>query len=85
MGSGKTPDMVVSHLPRNGRYELFSTGGRTHCFDDLELPAIKSTPEMFDWLRKQDPVLCKPMDDTNVAFYLDPKIYLMWKLKWANV
>lgn len=74
----------MSHLPRNGQYELFSYGMKTHCFDDLDLEAVKSTPEMFEWLRSQDPALCRPMDDTNVAFYLDPKIYLLWKLKWAS-
>ena len=47
-------------------------------------PALASTPEMFEWLRSQDPALCRPMDDTNVAFYLDPKLYLLWKLKWAQ-
>lgn len=74
----------MSHLPRNGQYELFTYGGKTHCFDDLELDAVKSKPEMFQWLREQDPALCRPMDDTNVAFYLQPKMYLMWKLKWAS-
>jgi hypothetical protein len=74
----------MNHLPRKGQYELFSHGMKTHCFDDLDLEAVKSTPEMFEWLRSQDPELCRPMDDTNVAFYLDPKLYLLWKLKWAS-
>jgi hypothetical protein len=75
---------IMSHLPRNGRYELFTHGLKTHCFDDLSLDnPVKARPEMFEWLRAQDSELCKPMDDTNVAFYLDPKIYVLWKLKWA--
>ena len=74
----------MSHLPRNGRYELFTYGGKTHCFDDLDIDVVKAKPEMFEWLRNQDPELCHSMDETNVAFYLDPKLYLIWKLKWAS-
>lgn len=73
----------MSHLPRNGQYELFTHQGKTHCFDDLDLPAIAATPEMFAWLRSQPKSECRPMDETNVAFYLTPKMYLIWKLKWA--
>lgn len=74
----------MSHLPRKGRYELFTYGGKTHCFDDLDLDAVKARPEMFAWLRTQDPTLCSPLDDTDVAYYLDPKLYLIWKLKWGS-
>ena len=74
----------MSHLPRNGRYELFTHGMKTHCFDDLSLEhPVKARPEMFAWLRKQDPSECKPMDGTDVAYYLTPKMYMLWKLKWA--
>lgn len=75
--------MKHPHLPRKGRYELFTHGLKTHCFDDLELEAVPARPEMFAWLREQDPNECRPMDDTDVAYYLTPKMYMMWKLKWA--
>ena len=74
-------------LPRNGRYEIFSTGGRTYCFDDPGWENYLNTdPAMFDWIRSQDPGLWSPMKqapDSDVAFYLDPKLYFLWKLKWA--
>jgi hypothetical protein len=73
-------------LPRNGRYELFSTGGRTYCFDDPSWENyIHSNEEMFNWIRSQNPSLWEPMGDnpeSNVALYLDPKLYVLWKLKW---
>lgn len=76
--------MVMSHLPRNGRYELFTYGGKTHCFDDLEVNSVRTTPEMLEWLRSQPPELCHKMDETDVAYYLQPQLYLMWKLKYAS-
>ena len=73
-------------LPRNGRYEIFSTGGRTYCFDDPSWENyIHSKQEMFEWIRSQDSKLWNPMDNdpaSNVALYLDPKLYILWKLKW---
>lgn len=78
--------MKLLHLPRKGRYEIFSTGGRTYCFDDPSWGNyIHSKPEMFEWIRSQDSKLWAPMDsdpDSNVALYLDPKLYLLWKLRW---
>jgi hypothetical protein len=74
---------MSSHLPRNGRYELFSYLNKVHCFDDLDLEAIPASEEMFAWLRQQPADICKPMDDTNVAFYLTSEMYLIWKLKWT--
>jgi hypothetical protein len=76
--------MVMSHLPRNGQYELFTFQGKTYCFDDpsFDGPAIIYPPEeMWSWLRSQTE--CRPMDHSNVAYYLSPKLYLMWKLKWT--
>ena len=77
---------MTTHLPRRGQYEIFSTGGRTYCFDD---PAwvnwIPTTPEIFEWIRSQDPELWQPMQsdpDSNVALYLDPRLYLLFKLRW---
>jgi hypothetical protein len=77
----------MSNLPRNNRYEIFSTGGRTYCFDDPSWTNyIISTSEMFEWIRSQDSALWEPMKndpDGNVALYLDSKLYLIWKLKWT--
>ena len=76
--------MKTGHLPRNGQYELFTFQGKTYCFDDpfFDGPAIVYPPEeMWSWLRSQTE--CRPMDHSNVAYYLSPKLYLMWKLKWT--
>ena len=77
---------MTSHLPRNGRYELFSTGGRTYCFDDPGwVNWIPSRSEMFEWIRNQDSTLWQPMVEmplSNVALYLDPQLYLLFKLRW---
>lgn len=75
--------MRHSQLPRNGQYELFTHKGQTHCFDDLDLEAVPASKEMFEWLRSQPLELCRPMDDTDVAYYLQPELYIIWKLKWA--
>jgi hypothetical protein len=79
--------MGMSHLPRNGQYEIFSTGGRTYCFDDPNwVNYIITKPEMFEWIRSQDPDLWQPMieqPESNVALYLDPKLYIIWKLTWV--
>lgn len=75
----------MNHLPRNGQYELFTFQSKTYCFDDpfFDGPAVSNPPEeMWDWLRSF-PDQCRPLDDTNVAYYLTPKLYLMWKLKWT--
>jgi hypothetical protein len=77
----------MTHLPRNGRYEIFSTSGRTYCFDDPSWTNwIPSDPEMFAWIRSHDPELWSPMTQdphSNVALYLDPKLYIVWKLRWV--
>jgi hypothetical protein len=75
---------IGDHLPRNGQYELFTFNRKTYCFDDLDLdtPAVSdASPEMFEWLRKQSG--CRPMDHTDIAYYLTPQTYLLWKLKWT--
>jgi hypothetical protein len=75
----------MNHMPRKVQYELFTHNRKTYCFDDHTLdgnPAIVSAPEeMWNWLRSY-PHLCRAMDDTNVAYYLTPEFYLLWKLKW---
>lgn len=77
--------MGMSHMPRNGRYELFIYAKLTHCFDDPDPDFhVKTSPEMLTWLREQPLELCRPMDHTDVAFYLTPEMYLIWKLKWAH-
>ena len=77
----------MTHLPRNGRYEIFSTGGRTYCFDDPGWENwVPADPAMFEWIRSQDTLLWSPMKqdpDSNVALYLDPKLYMIWKLRWV--
>jgi hypothetical protein len=72
----------MTYLPRNGQYELFTYRGRTHCFDEPGVEIV-STPEMFAWLRSQPEEQCRPFDHSDVAFYLTPNMYLIWKLRWA--
>jgi len=77
---------MKSHLPRNGRYELFTNNGRTYCFDDPNFIHIPAKQEMFEWIRNQDHALWSPMKqypDDNVALYLAPELYMLWKLKWT--
>ena len=69
--------------PRGGQYEIFTHGGKTHCFDD---DIIIPTPEgMFEWIRAQDTSLWHGMEEpfNDVAFYLQPELYILWKLRWA--
>jgi len=50
--------MAINNLPRNNQYEIFSTGGRTYCFDDPSWENyILTKPEIFEWIRNQDPLL----------------------------
>lgn len=75
----------MSHFPRNGQYELFTHNRKTYCFDDSDFgsdPAIINAPDaMWQWLRNQTG--CRALyAENNVAFYLDPRTYLIWKLKW---
>ena len=77
---------ALSHLPRNGRYELFTHQGVTYCYDDPSFTNIRTPKGMFDWIRSQDQQYWCPMDHdpaSNVALYLQPDLYLLWKLKWA--
>jgi hypothetical protein len=74
-------------LPRNGCYELFTHGFKTHCFDDPSFDGIQTPEGMFEWIREQDTKYWKPMSDdpkSNVALYLQPELYTLWKLKWAT-
>lgn len=76
----------LGNLPRNGQYEIFTTNNRTYCFDDVEFFHIPTPPGMFEWIRSQDPRYWQPMStnpESNVAFYLSPEMYLLWKLKWV--
>ena len=71
--------------PRNGHYELFTHSGKTHCFDD---DIVIPTPDgMFEWIRSQDTSLWHDMgeDWNNVAFYLQPELYTLWKLRWYEI
>ncbi len=76
----------MNHLPRNGRYEIFTHGFKTYCFDDPSFDGMVTPWGMFDWIREQDPALWSPMGDdptSNTALYLDPKLYVLWKLRWT--
>lgn len=74
-----------SSYPRNGRYELFTYNNIIHCFDDLSFKPIKASDEIYLWIKNQDknlweePLNCR----RNVAIYLQPKLYTMFKLKWG--
>jgi hypothetical protein len=70
-------------MPRNGQYEIFTHGGKTHCFDD---DIIIQTPDgMFECIRSQDTTLWRDMGEpwNDVAFYLEPALYMLWKLRWV--
>jgi hypothetical protein len=69
------------HLPRRGQYELFTFNGVTQCYDDPGSDSVPARPEMFEWLRNQSGV--QPMDDTDMVYYLEPRTYLLWRLRWA--
>lgn len=76
----------MNTLPRNGRYEIFTHGLKTHCFDDPSFVCIPTPPGMFEWIRAQDSKYWAPMSsdpESNVALYLHPELYLIWKLKWT--
>jgi hypothetical protein len=70
--------------PRNGEYEIFSTNGKTYCYDDVSMDGHIPTPVgMFEWIMSQDRSLWHGLDGGNpAAFYLTPQLYLLWKLKW---
>lgn len=73
-------------MPRGGEYELFTYGGITQCYDDSNI-TINTPDGMFEWIRAQDPAEWRGMIDyptRNTAFYLTPKLYLLWKLRWYN-
>lgn len=80
--------MAINNLPRNNQYEIFSTGGRTYCFDDPGWENyILTKPEIFEWIRNQDPSLWHPMidhPDSNVALYLKPELYILFKIKFIG-
>jgi hypothetical protein len=70
--------------PRNGQYELFTHNRKTHCFDDPTVgsPALVNAPDaMWQWLQSQ-PGAIRCNKTNNVAYYLTPETYLLWKLKW---
>lgn len=72
--------------PRNGRYELFSFQNKIYCFDDPSLDNIRASDELYDWIRNQDKNLWEPMKrnpESNVALYLKPELYLLFKLRWG--
>ena len=75
----------MTHLPRNGQYEIFTRNGRTYCFDDPDFYHIPTPAGMFAWIRSQDPEYWYPLrtdPESNVVFYLKPELYFVWKLKF---
>lgn len=77
----------LSILPRNGQYEIFTTNGRTYCFDDVDFSHIPTPAGMFEWIRSQDPEYWSAMKidpNSNSALYLKPELYLAWKLKYCE-
>lgn len=78
----------MSHLPRNGQYELFLYRERVYCFDDPSLESVPVSDSMISWLDKQNRRLCRPykVDPQHKpsCYYLQPELYLMWKLKWQS-
>lgn len=78
--------MDLSNLPRNGQYEIFTSNGRTYCFDDVKFTHIPTPEGMFEWIRSQNPDYWKPLStnpNSNTALYLNPELYLIWKLKYV--
>lgn len=80
--------MDMSHLPRNGQYELFIYLGKMHCFDDPDLHYVLVNDDMINWLNQQDKRLCRPYKAVSTqtnpcCYYLKPEMYLIWKLKWV--
>ena len=76
----------MNQLPRNGRYEIFTNNGLTYCFDDVDFAFIPTPPDMFEWIRSQDPAYWHAMriaPNSNTALYLQPELYLAWKLKYT--
>ena len=70
--------------PRGGQYEIFTHSGKTtYCFDD---DIIIPTPEgMFEWIRAQDATLWHSIGEpfNDVAYYILPELYILWKLRWV--
>jgi len=78
----------MSHLPRQGQYELFFYNSKIYCFDDpgAEWP---ETREMRSWLaiRQSDNCRVFPIltgSNRPAAYYLSPEMYTLWKLSWSE-
>lgn len=84
MGTGHNLD----HLPRQGQYELFISADHIYCFDDLDHVKWPNNEQTQSWLAKQNSVLCRAYrtqeNNKPSAYYLDPKLYFMWKLAWSE-
>lgn len=78
--------MKPQDFPRNGQYEIYTTNGRTYCFDDVSFTHVPTPADMFEWIRSHDPSLWRPSavdHASNIALYLKPELYLLWKLKYT--
>lgn len=69
--------------PRNGKYELFIYGGNVKCFDDPHFVQFRESDEMHKWINQQPKELWYSMDPPlNTVYYLQPELYLWFKLSW---
>jgi len=80
--------MAINHLPRRGQYELFIFKDWIYCFDDVDNIKWPNNGEMMSWLSRQNPLQCRAYramyNGKPDAYYLDPPVYLMWKLSWSE-
>ena len=72
--------------PRNGQYEIFIYKNQVRCFDDPNWDVVPETETIHTWIRSQ-PSGWYNMESPHdrVAYYLDPKLYLMFKIKFSQV
>ena len=78
----------MSIFPRGGLYEIFIHNRKVYCFDDRDL-SVNFIPEqesIHKWIQQQDPELWYSMDPPHdrTAYYLSPKLYFLFKLKWLS-
>lgn len=70
--------------PRNNQYELFIYVGLIQCFDDSDFTPIKETSEIHNWIQNQPKDLWRTMKPKYNVYYLQPKLYTWFKLRWCQ-
>lgn len=76
--------MKKTVYPRNGQYEIFIHLGRVLCLDDPDWNIKDESEDIHTWIRSQAAGwynMETPHD--RVAYYLDPKLYMLFKLKFS--